>query len=92
MLIACLKCGTPVSVRWLFLGLPWGSYECPKCGARFAGTVLRFVLTSLAVGVVGYVLIAVVKGRMAPAALALPVCVALALLLLRFPGQIKSVK
>jgi len=92
VLIACLTCGTRVSARWLFLGMPWSTYTCPRCGSVLAGTPLRSVLTSLAVGVVGFVLISVIKGRMSPAALILPVGIALGLFLLRLPGQIKAVE
>jgi hypothetical protein len=91
MLIACLKCGTRVSTKWLLLGMPWSKYTCSQCGSVLAGTALRFVLTSLAVGVLGVVLISVVKGRMGPFALVLPLAVAAAVLLLRLPGQIRKV-
>ena len=92
MLITCQACGRRFSLKWLFLALPWSKYKCPGCGAVYAGTILRLVLTSVAVGVVGYVLIAVIKGRMASATLVAPVALALAVLLLRLPGQIRKVE
>lgn len=91
MVVRCSTCGTRISAAWLFLGLPWSKYTCEQCGSVFAGTILRFALTSIAVGVLGFVLIRVVKGWMTPTALLLPVGVALALLLLRLPGQIRKV-
>jgi len=92
VLAACPICGTRVSTKWLLLGLPWSTYTCARCGSVLAGTLLRFVLSSLSVGVVSVVLLAVIKGRVSPAALAAPVVVALALLLLRLPWQIRSAK
>ena len=92
MLQMCLKCGERISTKWLFLGLPWSTYTCGRCGSVFAGTHLRLLLTSIAVGVVGYVLIAAIKGRMSPAVLVAPALVSLALFLLRLPWQIREVK
>ena len=91
MMISCSTCGARISTAWLFLGLPWSRYTCEQCGSVFAGTVLRFVLISIAVGVLGFVLIRVVKGWITPTALILPTGVALSLLLLRLPGQIRKV-
>ena len=92
MILSCLKCGTRISGKWLFLALPWSTYRCSQCGSVFAGTLLRLVATSLAVSVFGYVVIAVIKGKMGPITLVLPGAIALALLVLRLPGQIKEVK
>ncbi len=91
MLIKCLTCGARISPKWLLLAMPWSTYACSECGTVFGGTPFRTVLSSLAVGVVGYIVIAVIKGRMAPTTLILPVAVALAVLLLRLPGQIRKV-
>ena len=91
MLIACSICGTRVPIRWLLLGMPWSTYTCARCGSVFAGTALRFLLTSLAVGVLGIVVIRVVKGELDPLALILPVAAASAVLLLGLPGQIRRV-
>jgi len=91
VILACLNCGTRISGKWLFLGLPWSTYTCPRCGSMFAGTLLRLVLTSLGVGVFGYVLIAVVKGRMCPGTLIVPGVIAFGLLTLKLPRQLREV-
>ena len=88
-MIRCPKCGRRIAPKWLFLGLPWSSYTCPDCSSVLGGTVLRFVLTSVAVGLLGIVVIGVMKGRMTPTTLILPLALALAVFLLPLPGQIK---
>lgn len=87
----CSTCGTRVSNAWLFLGLPWSKYTCARCGSVFSGTVLRFVLTSTAVGLLGYVVMRVLKSKMNPALLPPVVALTLVLLLVNLPGQIKRV-
>jgi DNA-directed RNA polymerase subunit RPC12/RpoP len=91
VLIKCSTCGSRVSRRWLLLGLPWSKYRCVQCGSVFAATTLRFVLTSVAVGIVGYVLIRVVKGMMSPVLLIPAVGLTLLLLLVSSPWQIRKV-
>jgi len=88
-MIRCVTCGRRIAPRWLILGLPWSSYTCPDCGSVLGGTVLRFALTSVAVGALGIVVIGVIKGRMAPATLIPPLAFALAVFLLPLPRQIK---
>lgn len=89
MLIRCSTCGRRISPRWLFLGLPWSSYRCEGCGSVFEGTILRFALTSIAVGVLGILVISVIKGRATAVTLILPVIAVLALFLLPLPGQLR---
>ena len=89
--LVCPACGERIAKRWLFLALPWSTYTCARCDSVLAGTPLRLVLTSLAAGVVGYALIAVIKGRTGPVVLILPVVAALAIFVLRLPGQLKKV-
>ena len=91
MFIRCSTCGARVSKTWLFLGLPWSTYTCAQCGSVFSGTIVRFLMTSVAVGLLGYVLIRVLKGKMIPALLPLAIGLALVLLLVNLPGQIKKV-
>lgn len=92
MFLVCPTCGAGIARRWLFLALPWSRYECLRCGTVLGGTPLRLVLTSLAAGIVGYLLIAVIKGRVSPPVLIIPVLAALGLFTLRLPGQIREVK
>lgn len=89
MLNRCSECGRPISARWLILGLPWSRYTCPRCGSVFEGTVLRFTLTSVSVGVLGVVLIGALKGRLSPALLLPLLLITAALFMLRLPGQIR---
>ena len=91
MLLKCSACGTRVAKTWLLLGLPWSKYTCDQCGSVFAGTIVRLLLTSIAVGVLGYALIRVLKGKTHPAVLVPVVGLTLILLLANLPGQIKRV-
>lgn len=78
-------------MKWLTLAMPWGKYKCARCGAIIAGTLLRLILVSLCTGVLGYVLIGVVKGKIDFWLLPLPLAVTLAVLFLDLPKQIKRV-
>jgi hypothetical protein len=91
VLMKCPTCGLRISAKWLFIGLPWSKYRCKRCGSVLAGTLVRLVLTSIAVGVAGYVLLGVLKGRMSAAALVPTIALALVLLLGHFPWQVKKV-
>ena len=90
--ITCSSCGEPLALSWLVLGLPWSTYTCARCGAVFAGTSVRLILVSLATLVLGYVVIAVIKGKQGWILLPLPLAVTVAVLLLNFPFQIKQVR
>ena len=57
----------------------------------FAGTILRFVLNSIAVGVVGYFVIRVLKGKTTPLLLLPTIGLAIVLFLFDLPWQVKKV-
>lgn len=78
-----------MSKQWLALAMPWSTYTCRGCGSVLAGTLLRLVVVSLCTGVLGYVLIAVIKGKINPAVIPLPLILTLGALFLDLPGQIK---
>jgi hypothetical protein len=90
--ITCPTCREPVSKKWLLLAMPWSTHTCRRCGAVLAGTLLRLVAVSVCTGVLGYVLIAVIKGRLNPVVVPLPLILTLAVLFLGFPSQIKKIK
>ena len=88
----CSKCGARISRKWLILGLPWSRYTCAGCGSVFAGSILRFAVNSFVLGLLGFLLIRVVKGKTSPVFL-IPVAVlALVVLLADLPGQIGEVR
>jgi len=87
----CSECGAQISKRWLFLGLPWSKYSCSRCGAMFAGTILRTTLTSIAVGILGYLLIPAIKGKMSPTFIIPIAALTLVLFMGNFPGLIKRI-
>ena len=91
MLLKCSTCGARISTRWLFLALPWSRYTCARCGSVFAGTLLRTASTSIVVGVLGYIVIQVIKGKMSPIFLLPALAVALLLFLGNLPRQMKKV-
>lgn len=91
MLVKCKKCSTRISKTWLFLGLPWSNYKCKKCGSLFAGTILRFFLNAIVVGVLGFFLIKALKGTANPLFLPPLIGLALVLILGNLPWQIKKV-
>jgi asparagine N-glycosylation enzyme membrane subunit Stt3 len=91
MLIKCPTCREPVSKKWLALAMPWSKYTCGKCGSVCAGTFLRLLVVSISTGVLGYVLIGVIKGKIDPILLPLPLALTLAVLFLDLPLQIKRV-
>jgi hypothetical protein len=90
--ITCLTCREPVSKKWLLLAMPWSTYTCRRCDAVLAGTLLRLVAVSLCTGILGYVLIAVSKGKLDPVVIPLPLILTLAVLFLGFPAQIKEIR
>ena len=90
-MIKCSKCGSRISITWLFLGLPWSEYSCTRCGSIYAGTILRFVLNTIAIGVIGYFAIRMIKGRMTPLLMPPMVGLILVLFLVNLPWQIKKV-
>lgn len=92
MWIRCPTCRDPISKRWLVLAMPWSSYTCKECGTVCAGTVIRFLLVTISIGVLGYVLIPAVKGKTDLLWIPLPLALTLAVLFLDFPGQIKRVE
>ena len=92
MWITCPICRKPVSKKWLLLGMPWSTHRCRRCGSVLAGTLLRLIVVSVCTGVLGYVLIAVIKGKLNPVVIPLPLILTLAVLFLRFPAQIKRVE
>jgi hypothetical protein len=92
VLMKCPTCGLRISRAWLILGLPWSKYTCTRCGSVLAGTILRFVQNTIAVGVVGFFLMRVLKGRMSPLILLPMVVLALVLFLANLPGQIRRVR
>jgi hypothetical protein len=57
----------------------------------FAGTLVRLFAVSIATGVLGYVLIGVIKGKIGVLWLPLPVVLTLAVLFLALPLQIKEI-
>jgi hypothetical protein len=65
-------------MKWLTLGMPWSKYTCVRCGSVYAGTLLRLIMVSLCTGILGYVLIGVVKGKIDVLLLALPLAITLA--------------
>lgn len=91
MLMKCLKCSTRISTKWLILGLPWSKYKCIQCGSVFAGTILRFVQNTIVIGVVGFILLRVVKGKASPIILPPIILISFILFLANLPGQIKNV-
>ena len=91
MLMKCSTCGSRISRTWLILGLPWSKYTCAQCGSVLAGTILRLVQNTIAVGVVGFFVMRVLKGRMSPLLLLPMIAVALVLFLANLPGQIRRV-
>jgi hypothetical protein len=64
MQMKCFTCGKKISKTWLFQRLPGSKYTCPQCGSTFAGTNPRMLLTTIVAGVLGYVAIQVIKGKM----------------------------
>jgi len=92
MLIKCPTCREPVSKKWLVLAMPWSTYTCPRCGSVSAGTLFRLLMVSICTLVLGYVLIGVIKAKIDPVHLPLPLLLTLAVLFLDFPWQIKNVK
>lgn len=72
--------------------MPWSTHSCRRCGSVLAGTLLRLIVVSVCTGVLGYVLIAVIKGKLNPVVIPLPLILTLAVLFLRFPAQIKRVE
>jgi hypothetical protein len=92
MLVKCPVCGTRTPVGWLLFGFPGRKYTCTGCRSRIDGTVYRFVATSVAVGVAGYALFAVIGSNLNPLFLVLALVVTLALTFLDFPWQVKTVE
>lgn len=91
MLMKCLTCGSRISTKWLFLALPWSNYRCDQCGSVFAGTISRFILNSVVIGILGYFVIQVIKSKMPPLILLPLTALALVLLICDLPWQIKKV-
>ena len=71
--------------------MPWSKFTCTGCGSVYAGTLLRLVLISLSTGITGFVLIAVIKGKMNPLFLPPPIALTLAALFLDLPFQVRRV-
>ena len=92
VLMKCPTCGSRISRSWLLLGLPWSKYSCSVCGSVLAGTILRFVQNTFAVGVIGILLIRIVKGKMTPIIFPLIIGIGLFLFLFNLPGQIKTIE
>jgi predicted RNA-binding Zn-ribbon protein involved in translation (DUF1610 family) len=92
VLMKCPTCGTRVSRSWLLLGLPWSKHSCAECGSVLAGTILRFIQNSIAVGVIGVFIIRIVKGKTTPIILPLIIGLGLILFLFNLPGQIKTIR
>jgi hypothetical protein len=92
MLIRCPTCRNPIAKKWLVLAMPWSTYTCPQCGTVCAGTLFRLLIVSISTGVLGYLFIGVIKGKIDPIVLPLPLAVTLAVLFLDLPWQVKSVK
>ena len=91
MLIKCATCGKRISMKWLTLAMPWTKYTCEQCGLVYAGTLLRLLMISLSTGILGYVLIGVIKGKTGVLLLPLPLAVTLVVLYVNLPMQIKRV-
>jgi hypothetical protein len=89
MLLKCTTCGARISARWLFLAMPWSRYTCTGCGSVFAGTPARLVLSSLAVFLLGYVVLGVIKRGTSPTLLLAALALTLAVLTLDLPLQLK---
>jgi len=92
VLIKCLTCASRISKTWLFLGLPWSKYTRAQCGSMFSGTILRFVLNTIAVGVAEYFVIRVLKGMMTPFLLLPLTALLLVLFFVHLPWQITKVE
>jgi hypothetical protein len=92
MLIKCSNCGERISIGWLVLGMPWSKYTCTRCGSVLAGTLARLIAVSISTGILGYVLIGVIKGKIDVLLLPLPLLLALAVLFLDLPSQVKLVE
>jgi len=92
MMIKCTTCGKPISKGWLFLGLPWSTYTCTQCGSVFAGTFLRMMSIAFASGILGYVSVGVIKGKMNPIYLLPLGALTLILLFFNLPKQIKKIE
>jgi hypothetical protein len=90
MFLKCTTCGTRVAGRWLFLAMPWSEYTCAGCGTVFGGTILRLVMSSLAIFLLGYVVLGVVKRGTNPVLLLPTLALALAVLTLDLPLQLKK--
>jgi len=90
MLMKCSHCGTQISKKWLFLGLPWSKYTCSKCGAVIGGTILRFIQNTIIIGICGYFSIQVLKGFITPFLLIPIIVLILVFFLVNLPGQIKG--
>ena len=90
-MMKCSTCGTRISTGWLVLALPWSKYICARCGSVFAGTLLRTFSTTILVGVLGYIVIQVIKGKMSVVFLVPLVALALLLFLGNLPKQIKRI-
>jgi len=78
-------------MKWLTLAMPWAKYTCVQCGSVFAGTRLRLLMISVSTGILGYVLIRVIKGKADALLLPLPLAAALIILYVNLPMQIKRV-
>jgi hypothetical protein len=90
MLLRCTTCGERVSARWLLLAMPWSKYTCGRCGAVFAGTFVRLAISSLAVFLLGYVVLGVIKRGTNPALLLPALALVLVVLTLDLPAQLKK--
>lgn len=91
MFVKCPECGIRAPAGWLLFGFPGRKYTCRGCRSRIDGTVYRFVATSVAVGVLGYTLFAVIKSGMNPLALVVTAIIAFALNFMDLPWQVKIV-
>jgi hypothetical protein len=92
MFVKCPDCGTRAPAGWLLFGFPGRKYTCAGCRSRIDGTVTRFVVTSVAVGVLGYTLFAVIRSSMNPASLLVMAVIAFALTFMDLPWQVKIVE
>jgi len=92
MRITCSTCGKRISSKWLILGMPWSRYTCTGCDSVYAGTLLRLVLVSISTGLLGYLLIGVVKGKMNPLVLPVPLALTLIVLFLNLPRQVTRIE
>jgi len=91
MLIKCSTCGKRIPKGWLFRGLPWSKYTCAQCGSVFSGTILRTLLISIASGLLCYILIGALKGKINPVLLIPALAGTLILLFFDLPKQIKRI-